>query len=100
MWMAKLEDESKPSMSRRGGVGAEHQTWLKEARQWILDVYKKHKPGKLKDVDVLLAEWVGEEEELLQKIVEKYNPKWPPPEAPHVSGPGGSNAAALNRLMK
>lgn len=95
MWMNKLCDESHPSAARRGGVGLNHQNFLDEARSWILDVYKKYKPGKLKDVDVLLAEWVGEEEELLQKIVEKYNPKWPPPEAPTVS-----HGAALNRLMK
>ena len=95
MWMNKLNDESHPSVARRGGVGLNHQNFLDEAKSWILDVYKKYKPGKLKDVDVLLAEWVGEEEELLQKIVEKYNPKWPPPEAPNVS-----HDAALNRLMK
>lgn len=77
-----LSDESKPSASRRGGLGHNHQVFLDAAREWILEVYKKHKPGKLKDVDVLLAEWVGEEEELLEKIMEKYNPKTPPPEAP------------------
>jgi hypothetical protein len=99
-WMAMLNDESKPSASRRGGLGQNHQNFLNEARGWILDVYKKHKPGKLKDVDVLLAEWVGEEEELLEKIVEKYNPKYPPPQAPAAAfGTGNGNVATLNRLM-
>lgn len=99
-WMNKLNDESNPSVARRGGVGLHHQNFLDEARSWILEVYKKYKPGKLKDVDVLLAEWVGEEEELLQKIVEKYHPKWPPPEAPAVSGRTGLHGAALSRLLK
>lgn len=92
-WMEKLVDESRGSVSRRGGVGINHQIFLAEAREWILQVYKKHNPGKLKDVDVLLAEWIGEEEELLQKIVDKYDPKTPPPEPPPTNG------AALNRIM-
>ena len=95
-WMSMLADESNPSPARRGGLGHNHQVFLAEARDWILRVYKKHKPGKLKDVDVLLAEWVGEEEELLQKIVEKYHPKEPAPAPPD----SGYAQSGINRLMR
>jgi hypothetical protein len=31
-----------------------------------------HNPRKLTDIDALLAEWAGEEHELLQQIEQKY----------------------------
>ena len=43
-------------------------------RQEMTAIYKKHNPRKLKDVDGLLAEWVGEEELLLDNIRKKYLP--------------------------
>ena len=46
-----LADESYPSALRRGGAGPDHIDFLREAREWIVEVYKRHNHGKLKDVD-------------------------------------------------
>eukprot|EP01043_Picozoa_sp_COSAG02_P037386 COSAG02_NODE_2800_length_8006_cov_3.868092_3_plen_690_part_00 len=41
-------------------------------RAKIRRIYRYHRPEKLAEVDELLVEWAGEEQELLAKIVEKY----------------------------
>ena len=35
-------------------------------------IYRQHRPEKLGDIDELLVEWAGEEQQLLESIVEKY----------------------------
>ena len=35
-------------------------------------IYRQHRPEKLGDIDELLVEWAGEEQQLLENIVEKY----------------------------
>ena len=54
--------------------------FLKAARSWMEGVYREKKPEKLKDVDTLLREWGGREEELMTKIKEKYNHNELPPQ--------------------
>ena len=47
-------------------------------REWgrvkarIQAIYRQHRPEKLQDVQALLAEWHGQEEELLTHIIDKY----------------------------
>jgi NIMA-interacting peptidyl-prolyl cis-trans isomerase 1 len=41
-------------------------------REQIVRIYEKHNPRKLTDVDALLAEWAGEERQLLMNIRKKY----------------------------
>ena len=78
-WVRMLADESNPSPLRQHAQHSDCQVLLAEAREWMVQVYSSHNPRKLKDVDVLLAEWIGEEERLLQTIAKKYRPEEPPP---------------------
>ena len=41
-------------------------------REILLAVYKTHNPAKLKDVEVILKEWAGKEEELIANLEARY----------------------------
>ena len=51
---------------------AQHPSHLDAIRAKISAIYELHNPRKLTDIDALLAEWAGEEHELLQQIEQKY----------------------------
>jgi hypothetical protein len=41
-------------------------------RSQIIDIYLKHNPKKIDDVDQLIEEWKGQEDVLLWNIQQKY----------------------------
>ena len=45
-----------------------------EVRRQIVAIYQAHQPRKLPDVDALMAEWAGDEHELLASIRKKWVP--------------------------
>ena len=68
----------------------------------IVAIYEKHNPEKLRIVDALLEEWVGEEAVLLAKIRHKYiippTPPTPPPAPRYRSVATGVIRAEVDRM--
>jgi hypothetical protein len=53
-------------------VGASAASSANRAR--LIEIYTEHKPRKVQDVDQLLREWVGREEQLVARVERKYCP--------------------------
>ena len=53
--------------------GVAHQDVIGATRKRLVKIFAEHKPRKLADVDALLAEWLGVEDELLHLVERKYD---------------------------
>jgi hypothetical protein len=62
-----------PTSSGINNLGRGAELW-RRARvvRALVSIYTVHNPRKLTDVDGLMDEWEGEEEELLQRVRDKY----------------------------
>ena len=62
-----LEPEPEPALEPEPAPEPES-----EERVELISIYEKYNPRKIADVDELLAEWAGQEAELLHKVRAKY----------------------------
>jgi len=77
-WLMALRDESNSSERRTRGLTAEEAQFLSASRAWMAEVLAKFNAPKVKDIDAMLEEWMGEEEDLLKTVAQKYFPNGPP----------------------
>lgn len=74
-----------------GGSGVdENVSRTAQVREQIVHLYKVHNPSKLPDVDSLLRKYAGREDELLQRLQQKYVASQNPFPLPPAPG-GGDN---------
>ena len=96
-WVATLTDESRASVARLAPVSPPLQAWRTEARAWMMTVLQQHNRRKLRDLDAMMEEWFGEEDELLATVAAKYeiaDPLTPSSQERAAATVGHSNTAA------
>jgi hypothetical protein len=76
-WVRERGAERLDQRRRNGGLDLSPPKILRTSRTEatrarILSIYRVHNPRKALDVDALLAEWAGDEEQLLARIEAKY----------------------------
>eukprot|EP01047_Picozoa_sp_COSAG01_P056515 COSAG01_NODE_6419_length_3677_cov_4.291783_1_plen_635_part_10 len=103
-WVSVLRDQSRASVARAAPITEAVQAWRQDARVWLISVLQLCNPSTRGDVDALIEEWFGEEDQLLARVARKYNIAEPAAAAPRVGWQSGSAdvsdaAAALPRTI-